>query len=501
MLEVRVLGDEDGVDAAPSFFRADRPRGRSSSSSTTAGSRSRSRVTTTPRCTAGSGHRCRPPRGQASARGVSDLEELFLQVTARRGRRQPKPPAMGATDESRRRSAADRRWRRLGAVPVERLRVDRHRRRRHQGAAGPDARPARVRRPDASTCCCWPSSRSGSTSTCSARRTDAARQRSPIRVRMASVGGVAAEGRAVGEHRPGHVQRAAGGRDAAGAGPGAGLHDRRDLARAREADPRPAGDHAASARWAWSSASSCSALAYVFLLIIASHPDGQPRVRLRRRGAGGPRARLRCSCSPSPSAWAPSGCSSRRSSSAPRPRPSLTYVVVLVLDRGDLGRAGTVLAATSGGQTHQQRLHPRHRRHQGARQQLLWLNPFVADMDLICATAPGSYGRLPAIHERRSPASRTSALQPACDCPPDRCLTLDARAGPHAGPRGRRLRRPSSRSGVANAAAIGGFAPDGACPPQRRGASSLAAGLRRRARRCRSASRATRSGRRARPRS
>ena len=51
--------------------------------------------------------------------------------------------------------------------------------------------------------------------------------------------------RALGGHRPRHLQRAAARRDAAGAGPRAGVHDRRDLARAREADARPAGHHAA----------------------------------------------------------------------------------------------------------------------------------------------------------------------------------------------------------------------------------------------------------------
>ena len=106
--------------------------------------------------------RRRPPRGcspRRSARGpagsprfaraASDLEELFLQVTA-----PDREPGRGA---GRRAAALDRRRiTPMSATPVQprrfggaaRRRLGGHRRGRRQGAPRPDARPPRVRHPD-----------------------------------------------------------------------------------------------------------------------------------------------------------------------------------------------------------------------------------------------------------------------------------------------------------------------------------------------------------------
>jgi ABC-type transport system involved in multi-copper enzyme maturation permease subunit len=104
-------------------------------------------------------------------------------------------------------------------------------------------------------------------------------------------------------------------------------------------------------------------------------------------------------------------------------------------------------------------------------QQLLWLNPFVADMDLVCVTAVSgsSDACLVMSAVTGKPYFGSSG---SIDCPPDRCLKPMPEPMPMPG----LVVDDASAAvqvGVANAVAIGGFVPDGACPQN---AKCIAAG-------------------------
>ncbi len=99
-------------------------------------------------------------------------------------------------------------------------------------------------------------------------------------------------------------------------------------------------------------------------------------------------------------------------------------------------------------------------------QQLLWLNPFVADMDLVCVTAVSgsSDACLVMSAVTGKPYFGSSG---SIDCPLDQCLKPMPEPVPMPGVA---VDDGSAvvQVGVANAVAIGGFVPDGACLPNAR---------------------------------
>ncbi len=99
-------------------------------------------------------------------------------------------------------------------------------------------------------------------------------------------------------------------------------------------------------------------------------------------------------------------------------------------------------------------------------QQLLWLNPFVADMDLVCVTAVSgsSDACLVMSAVTGKPYFGSSG---SIDCPSDQCLKPMPEPVPMPGV----VVDDASAAlqvGAANAVAIAGFVPDGACPPNAR---------------------------------